>query len=92
MQLLRWTLVPKCDDSLVYSFLQFDGGAATDAGANPAPPPYNSIVIFLLFLAKTHGANATINPQTGLYQVSLRAGKYVANVCISEPEMVSYNA
>lgn len=75
-------------DSLVYSFCSaFDGGAATDAGfANPAPPPYNSVSYISPFFGQNPlGANATINPQTGLISgIAPGFGKYVVNVCISE--------
>lgn len=72
------------NDSLVYSFASaYDGGAFRNANnANPAPPPYNSVVYDNGFTANDPlGALATINPQTGYISgIAPGVGKYVLGV------------
>jgi gliding motility-associated-like protein len=78
---------PNPGDSLVYGLCGgFDGGAAGDASFSaPSPPPYSELNYINGYSGTNPlGAQATINPQTGIISgIAPDAGKYVVSVCVS---------
>jgi gliding motility-associated-like protein len=81
---LQFNATDADNDSLVYAFASaYDGGIFRNStNANPADPPYNSVIYFNGFTAdEPLGNQATINPHTGYISgIAPGVGKYVLAV------------